>query len=98
MSENLLRSELNNLERKLILMLNKYQKLKQENEVLRDEVLSLKKGMVMKDEELERFQNKDKISKIAIGMDTSESNPEQLGEMLNEYIKEVDKCIAQLSE
>lgn len=98
MSDSLMRSELNNLERKLILMLNKYQKLKQENEVLKDEVLSMKKAIVQKDEELEGFYNKDKISKIVNGMDTGESSSGELGEMLDEYIKEVDKCIAQLSE
>lgn len=98
MSESLLRTELNSLERKLILMLNKYQKVKQENELLKHEVLSLKKNLVHKDEELEHFHNKDKISKIVNGVGAEESNSSELGEMLNEYIKEVDKCIAQLSE
>lgn len=98
MSDNPLRSELNNLERKLVLLLNNHQKQKQEIEILKQEVKGLKQQVVEKDEVLSNFQNQDKISKIVSGMVANESSPEELGEVLDEYIKEVDKCIAQLSE
>ncbi|MFY0624973.1 MAG: hypothetical protein JXR07_01680 [Reichenbachiella sp.] len=98
MSDNPLRSELNGLERKLVLLLSNHQKQKQEIEILKNEVKGLKSQLNEKDEVLSDFQNKDKISKIVNGVNANESNPTELGEVLDEYIKEVDKCIAQLSE
>ena len=98
MSETPLRSELNNLERKVLLLLNQHKKYKEDIQMLRDEVKSLKDQLSEKDQELAGFQNKDNISKIVNGMVAGESQAEELGEVLNEYIAEVDKCIAQLSE
>ena len=98
MSDIPLRSELNNLERKLVLLLNNHQKQKQEIEILKKEVGGLKSQLQEKDVLIGDFQNQDKISKIVNGVNANESNPAELGEVLDEYIKEVDKCIAQLSE
>ncbi|WP_109831138.1 hypothetical protein [Reichenbachiella versicolor] len=98
MSDNHLRSALTTLERKVILLIGNNQKLKQENDAYRAELAEVKAKLADREGQLEGFQNKDKISKIVNGMVTSESDPEQLGDMLDEYIKEVDKCIAQLSE
>jgi len=86
------------LERKIILLIGNSQKQKQEVNALREEVGQLRMQLADKEAELEGFQNKDKISKIVNGMIAGESDPEHLGDMLDEYIKEVDKCIAQLSE
>jgi len=98
MSDNLLRSELSSLERKLVLLLSNHQKQKQEIEVLTHEVKGLRRQLSEKDVQLSNFQNQDKISKIVNGMVANESNPTELGEVLDEYIKEVEKCIAHLSE
>lgn len=98
MSDNLLRSELSNLERKVLLLLNQHQKNKDEIEVLKKEVEGLKGQLSDKEQQIAGFQNKDNIVKIVNGTVADESHAEELGEVLNEYIKEVDKCIAQLSE
>ncbi len=98
MSENPLRSELSSLERKLILLLSKYNKQKNEIQILERELGDLRAHVTQQDEIIADFQNKDKISKIVNGMVTNESDPSVLSEVLSEYIKEVDKCIAQLSE
>ncbi len=98
MSDSSLRSELSNLERKVLLLLNQHQKQKDEIQVLKKEVESLKGQLSEKDQVISDFQNKDNISKLVNGMVAGESQAEELGEVLNEYIKEVDKCIAQLSE
>ncbi|UXP30671.1 hypothetical protein N6H18_09925 [Reichenbachiella agarivorans] len=98
MADNLLRSELNQLERKLILLLNDFKKKDSELEVLKAENYKLKEVLEEKNRQIEGFQNKDKISKIVNGMVVDERDTEALGNLLNEYIIEVDKCIAQLSE
>ncbi len=98
MTDNPLRSELNNLERKLILLLNEHKKLKSSVEALRNENQELREVIKQKETVLSDFQNKDKISKIVNGMVVGEGNTTELVEVIDEYIKEVDKCIAHLSE
>jgi len=98
MTDNPLRSELNNLERKLILLLNEHKKLKGSVQSLKKENLELREVIKVKETVLVDFQNQDKISKIVNGMVVAEGNTTELVEVIDEYIKEVDKCIAQLSE
>lgn len=98
MSDTPLRIELNNLERKLILLLNDFNKKKQEVEILKAENSNLKSQLSDREEQLDSFQNKDKISKLASSMVVDEGDTEALSNLLNEYINEVDKCIAHLSE
>ena len=99
MGDNLLRLELGNLERKLVLLINEKQKLQQQVDILKSENESLKSQLRDREGKLSDFQNKDKITKIVNGMvGTQSSVPTELVEVINGYIKEVDKCIAQLSE
>ena len=99
MTDNPLRSELSNLERKVILLINEHKKMKEELRLKSEENQALKELMAKKEDQINSFQNQDKISKIVNGMvDKSNGKAHELGDMLNEYINEVDKCIAQLSE
>ncbi len=98
MADNPLRSELNNLERKLILLLNDFSNKDEEIAVLKTENAALKAQLTDREGQLSNFQNKDKISKLVNGMVVNENDTEALSGLLNEYIKEVDKCIAHLSE
>lgn len=97
MAENRLRSELNNLERKLVLLLNDYKKKESEIEMLKGENQRLRAEISEKDQYLAGFQNQDKISKLVNGMVVDDSDTEALSNLLSEYINEVDKCIAHLS-
>jgi hypothetical protein len=56
----------------------------------------LKEEVKRKEEELNNFQNKFKISKI-VGHVAVNGNTAELKSKLNEYIKEIDKCITHLS-
>lgn len=99
MSDNPLRSELSQLERKLVLLISDHQKMKEEINLLKQENNGLREQIEKKGEEISSFQNQDKISKIVNGMVvSSDYSATELSDMLNEYIIEVDKCIAQLSE
>jgi regulator of replication initiation timing len=44
------------------------------------------------------FQNQDKITKIVTNTTVEKEESTELKHKLNEYIKEIDKCIAHLSE
>lgn len=98
MSDENLKQELSTLERKVKLLISEHQKLKdelvnsqRENEQLRSQ-LNVKQG------ELSNFQNKFKISKLVGNMVVDKEDTKELKVVLDEYIKEIDKCIAHLGE
>lgn len=92
-----------NLSEELSLLEEKIKQLLEENQALKLEIVDLKKDkaalrdMVEKKvEEINNFQNQIKISKIVDSM-AVEDNAAELKYKINEYIKDIDKCIAQLS-
>lgn len=64
---------------------------------LQKENLLLKNQAGSQNEELKSFKNREKISKIVEGVTGSDEKGAQLKQKINEYIKEIDKCIAYLS-
>ncbi|WMJ75028.1 hypothetical protein RCC89_17935 [Cytophagaceae bacterium ABcell3] len=89
---------LNQLEQKVRILLRDYNNLKgalksavEENKLLKNEVESL-------NEQVRNFNNQDKISKIVSSVKDDPQKTTELKNTLNEYIKEIDKCIAHLSE
>lgn len=91
-----LNSELISLERKIKLLLNEHALLKEEIEQLKNENRELKLDMSSKNEKLDDFQNKIKISKIVGSMVADGEDTSDLKNIINDYIKEIDKCIAHL--
>lgn len=92
-----------NLNDELSLLEDKIKKLLEERKALKMEILDLKKDkaalrdMIEKRaEEINNFQNQIKISKIVDSM-AVEDNAAELKYKINEYIKDIDKCIAHLS-
>jgi len=99
MSKENLQGDLLSLERRLKLLLSEYNNMKDEVDHLKAENKELKELIRQKDGQLDSFQNQAKISKIvqnvAVGEDTDATG---LKNQIDEYIKEIDRCIAQLSE
>jgi hypothetical protein len=62
------------------------------------ELVRLKTLMGEQNEELKNFQNQHKITKIVDVIADDTNNMVELRLLLNKYIREIDKCIAQLSE
>ena len=58
----------------------------------------LKNQLNIQNEALKNFKNRDKITKIVEGVASSNENSARLKHKINEYIREIDKCIAYLSE
>ena len=95
--ENIL-SQLLDLEKRLEKLLTEHKEIKNELVEVKKENVALKSAVEKQKEDLLFFQNQDKISKIvsSIAEDTHKSTELKL--KINEYIKEIDKCIAYLSE
>lgn len=98
MSNEVFRTELSNLDRKVKLLLNEHSQLRQEIESLKRQNDLLESKVSEKEVALSGFQNQLKISKIVDSMVAGDENTTELKEVIDGYIKEIDKCIAHLSE
>lgn len=98
MSNEVFRTELSNLDRKVKLLLNEHSQLRQEIESLKRQNDLLESKVSEKEVALSGFQNQLKISKIVESMVAGDENTTELKEVIDGYIKEIDKCIAHLSE
>ncbi|MEM9325292.1 MAG: bZIP transcription factor [Bacteroidota bacterium] len=98
MSNDNLKKEIDNLERKVKLLVSEHQKLKDELAASRREIDLLKGELSVKDGELSNFQNKFKISKLVGNMVVEREDTMVLKAVLDDYITEIDKCIVHLGE
>jgi chromosome segregation ATPase len=98
MEQDGLHSDLQALERKLNILINEYSTLKQEVNQLKSENEELHNTIKIKDNQLNSFQNKIKISKIVDYVSTGENNIPELKQKIDDYINEIDKCILLLSK
>ena len=98
MKRDRLNSELQSLERKIRFLLGEYNSLKENQDALKNENLELRGIIDKKDKQLSDFQNKINISTIVDSISEEESGVSEVKEKLNEYIKEIDKCIQYLNK
>lgn len=98
MNREKLNLSLSNLERKVKFLLNNYKDLKQELTIAKSENQELKEIIRNKDDQIIDFQNKYKISKIVTNIRDGEDDASELKNQINEYIREIDKCIMHLSQ
>ncbi|MEO1055133.1 MAG: hypothetical protein AAFX87_31145 [Bacteroidota bacterium] len=97
MNQDQLNTHLVTLERKIKILLGEYDALKVEMDYLKSENKDLKDTLKLRDEHISNFQNQIKISKIAGNLIAEENNTSELKRKIDDYIKEIDKCIAHLS-
>ena len=98
MKNETLRAELNNLERKVKLLLSDYAQLKTDFDKCQTENQHLKAQINDQQSKISSFQNQSKISKIVESMVVGDSDANEVKDVLDDYIKEIDKCIAHLGE
>ncbi|MEM7107889.1 MAG: hypothetical protein AAF519_06660 [Bacteroidota bacterium] len=98
MSNDLLKSQLSTLERKLNLLLSEFGSVRKEKTLLKAENEELKTLLKVKDDQISSFQNKIKISKIVNGIEATDEGASELKKKIDVYIKEIDRCIAHLSK
>jgi hypothetical protein len=98
MDQELLKTNLNGLERKILVLLNEHKVLKDEMKGLKLENHDLKTTLRSRDEQLSNFKNQIKITKIVDNINPEDGSVLELKKKVDEYIREIDKCIAHLAQ
>ncbi|MCZ8217625.1 MAG: hypothetical protein O9262_15380 [Cyclobacteriaceae bacterium] len=97
MNQETLKNNLQGLERKLQILVGEHKSLKEQVALLKQENQELKSGLRSRDEQLLNFKNQIKISKIVDNLNPEDGSSSELKKKVEEYIREVDRCIAYLS-
>lgn len=97
MNQDTLKNNLQGLERKLQILVGEHKNLKEQVILLKQENQELKSGLRSRDEQLLDFKNQIKISKIVDNLNPEDGSSSELKKKVEEYIREVDRCIAYLS-
>ena len=97
MDQELLKTNLTGLERKLMVLLNEHKNLKDELKSLKSENQNLKSTVRARDEQIAGFHNQLKITKLVDNLNPEDGSVLELKKKVDEYIREIDKCIAHLS-
>ena len=98
MTDDRLRKEITTLERKVKILLSEHDRVKKDLYNYRPENQELKSVIESQKDEINGFQNKFKITKLVDNMVAGGEDPNELKSVLDQYINEIDKCIAHLSE
>lgn len=97
MDQELLKTNLSGLERKILVLINEHKALKEEVRTLKLENHDLKSSLRGRDDQLSNFKNQIKITKIVDNINPDDGSVSELKKKVDEYIREIDKCIAHLS-
>ena len=88
---------ISNIEKKLSNLLSSYENLKDKNLKLKVENNKLISKIEDNSQIINSLNNKIKIMSISKSVDVSKNDIKQTKLKINEYIREIDKCIAQLN-
>ena len=97
MDQELLKTNLNGLERKILVLVSEHKNLKEELKSLKRENQDLKTAVRTRDDQISGFHNQLKITKIVDNLHPEDGSVSELKKKVDEYIREIDKCIAHLS-
>ena len=97
MDQESLKTNLNGLERKIMMLLNDQKTLKDEIRTIKLENHELRTDLRKRDEQLANFKNQIKITKIVDYINPEDESISELKRKVDEYIREIDKCIAHVS-
>lgn len=84
---------------KLLTLIKRYELVQEEMRLVKEENRELVELIQRKDGLISDFQNREKINKIANSVtEEGAERTTELKKKINEYIKEIDRCIAHISE
>ena len=86
------------LEQQVTQLITHYQALQKSLDEARYVIQHLQSVIDAKYEEIKNFQNRDNISKIVNTIAAETAHSTELKLKINEYIREIDKCIAYLRD
>ena len=90
--------QLQHIEVKLRKLLDRHAEVQQRLSSAQEEIKLLETQLEEKDEQIKNFQNQENIVKIVDTIAGNPANSTELKLKLNEYIREIDKCIAYLRD
>jgi hypothetical protein len=89
--------QLKRVHEKILLLLKQHQNLQKENERLKEELKKMQDRGDILSRDAEKFRQQAEVSKLT-GRGLEESDKKMLEKRLNQYVREIDKCIALLQE
>lgn len=98
MKRDRLNLEIQALERKIRLLLSQHESVKKSNAELKKRNEQLEEQLKARERQLNDFQNRFKISTIVKSIEGGEEEIGEVKDRINDYIKEIDRCIYQLSK
>ena len=98
MKRDRLNSELQVLERKIRLLIAQYNQEKKKSEDFETKYLEIKGLLDSKQQQIQNFQNKNNISTIVDSIAVGDNEAAEVKNKIDDYIKEIDRCINQLSK
>lgn len=98
MKRDRLNSELQVLERKIRLLIAQYKQEKKKTEDIETKYQELKALLDSKEQQIRNFQNKNNISTIVDSIAVGDYEAAEVKNKIDDYIKEIDRCINQLSK
>ncbi len=88
----------NKIEVKLGKLIAKYQQVRQEKLILQQENEDFVASLKLKEIEILNLQEKVKLMNISKSVDASKQEVKETRLKINEYVREIDKCIALLNK
>lgn len=98
MKRDRLNSELQVLERKIRLLIAQHNQEKKKSEDLEKRYLELKAILDAKELQMQDFQNRNNIATIVNSIAVGDFEAAEVKNKIDDYIKEIDRCINQLSK
>lgn len=89
---------LQRIKRQLVLLMERDQELEKQIETLKEENRKLKNLAEVQKNTIKDVEEKNKISKLAGVIVTDEAEGKVLKNKINEYLRDIDKCIKLLNE
>lgn len=88
---------ISSLEKKVKELVKRYAELKRKNMAMETELTELRKTVDSQKEAIKNLEEKNKIIKLAKSL--ADSNPDMavMKQKINELVREIDKCIAQMN-
>ena len=94
----MIKEELQKLEKLAIQAGKKLAELTEENQQLKSDLARMNHSLAEKEQEVEHFKNKIKISNIVENRPVSPGDSTEMSDLINSYIQEIDQLITYLSE
>jgi predicted nuclease with TOPRIM domain len=89
-----IKPQLGDLKNKVEKLINLHERLMTENKELKSRYEKLQERMEQQDRQLHELEEKNKLIKLAQKVAGSDQNTRDIKLKINEYIREIDRCLA----